>query len=143
MAMASDGDPTPRGVVVSSDAQQAESSVPSFCAVSALRRCTERDVQHADSYPVRPKLQWIDSSCGFEADGEISWKQMELSPQLIMFQTLIGPATCVATQTVLSRYVSGWTTGLVMDSGAGVLNTVPINEFTLCIVPSFVGFGWP
>ena len=30
MATASDGDPTPRGVVVSSDAQHAESSVPSF-----------------------------------------------------------------------------------------------------------------
>ena len=69
--------------------------------------------------------------------------QMELLPQLIVFQTLIGPATYVATQTVLSRYVSGWTTGLVMDSGSGVRHTVPTNEVTLCIVPSFVGLGWP
>ena len=39
----------------------------------------------------------------------------------IMFEVFNAPATYVV-------YVSGWTTGLVMDSGAGVLLTVPINE---------------
>ena len=43
-----------------------------------------------------------------------------------MFETLAAPAMCRASQTVL--YVSGRTTGLVMDSGDGVLHTVPIYE---------------
>ena len=46
----------------------------------------------------------------------------------IMFEVFNAPATYVATQAVLSRYVSGWTTGFVMDFGAGVFHTVPINE---------------
>ena len=44
----------------------------------------------------------------------------------IIFEIFNAPATYVATQAVLSLYVSGWTTGLVMDSGDGVLHTVPI-----------------
>ena len=43
-----------------------------------------------------------------------------------MFETLKAPAMYMASQTVL--YVSGRTTGLVMDSGDGVLHTLPIYE---------------
>ena len=45
-------------------------------------------------------------SCGFEATVSSLVSQMELSLQLIVLQIIIGPATFVATQTVLSRYVS-------------------------------------
>ena len=38
------------------------------------------------------------------------------------------PTTYMATQTVLSLYDSGRTTGLVMGSGDGVSQTVPSNE---------------
>ena len=43
-----------------------------------------------------------------------------------MFETLKAPAMYMASQAFL--YVSGRTTGLVMDSGDGVLHTVPIYE---------------
>merc|ERR1712136_344549 len=46
----------------------------------------------------------------------------------IIFEIFNVPGTCMATQTVLSLYASGWTTGLVMDSGDGVSHTVPSNE---------------
>ena len=46
----------------------------------------------------------------------------------IIFEIFNVPATCMATQTVLSLYASGRTTGLVMDSGDGVSHTVPSNE---------------
>ena len=46
----------------------------------------------------------------------------------IMFETSNVPAMYVAIQAVLSLYVSGRTTGIVMDSRDGVSHTVPIYE---------------
>ncbi|XP_042497225.1 actin-100-like [Macadamia integrifolia] len=46
----------------------------------------------------------------------------------IMFEAFEIPATYIATQAVLSLYASGRTTGIVMDSGEGVTNMVPIYE---------------
>ena len=46
----------------------------------------------------------------------------------IMFETSNVPAVYVAIQAVLSLYVSGRTTGIVMGSGDGVSHTVPIYE---------------
>merc|ERR1739838_203519 len=46
----------------------------------------------------------------------------------IMFETFNVPKLYISIQAVLSLYASGRTTGLVVDSGDGVTNTVPIYE---------------
>ena len=46
----------------------------------------------------------------------------------IMFDTFNVPSIFISIQSVLSLYSSGNTTGVVIDSGAGVTNTVPIYE---------------
>lgn len=46
----------------------------------------------------------------------------------IMFETFNVPSLYIAMQAVLSLYSSGKTTGIVLDSGDGVTNTVPVYE---------------
>jgi actin-related protein len=46
----------------------------------------------------------------------------------ILFDTFNVPSIFIQIQSVLSLYSSGRTTGVVIDSGAGVTNTVPIYE---------------
>ncbi|GAB4838086.1 Actin-1 [Ancistrocladus abbreviatus] len=46
----------------------------------------------------------------------------------IMFEAFEVPAAYIAVQAVLSLYASGRTTGIVMDSGEGVTDVVPIYE---------------
>ncbi|KAL7086107.1 hypothetical protein ACP275_14G319500 [Erythranthe tilingii] len=56
----------------------------------------------------------------------------------IMFETFNVPAMYVAIQAVLSLFASGCTTGIVLDSGDGVTNVVPVYEgqtLTEAIVP--------
>ncbi|CAG8502950.1 582_t:CDS:2 [Ambispora leptoticha] len=45
-----------------------------------------------------------------------------------MFETFNAPAFYVAIPAVLSLYASGRITGIILDSGDGVTNTVPIND---------------
>lgn len=45
-----------------------------------------------------------------------------------MFETFNVPSLYLAIQAVLSLYSSGRTTGLILDSGAGVTHTVPVYE---------------
>jgi len=46
----------------------------------------------------------------------------------IMFEQFSVPAMYVATDAVLSLYATGRTTGVIIDSGAGITNIVPIYE---------------
>lgn len=45
-----------------------------------------------------------------------------------MFETFNVPSLYISISAVLALYSSGRTTGIVVDSGAGVTNTVPIYE---------------
>jgi actin-related protein len=46
----------------------------------------------------------------------------------VMFETFNVPSLYISISAVLALYSSGRTTGIVVDSGAGVTNTVPIYE---------------
>jgi len=46
----------------------------------------------------------------------------------IMFENFNVPSLYISISAVLALYSSGRTTGIVVDSGAGVTNTVPIYE---------------
>ena len=46
----------------------------------------------------------------------------------IMFETFNVPSLFISISAVLALYSSGRTTGIVVDSGAGVTNSVPIYE---------------
>ena len=61
-------------------------------------------------------------------------KRMRISLLQIMFETFNTPAMYVAIQAALSLYASGRTTGIVLDSGDGVSQNVPIYEGKLCTV---------
>jgi len=51
----------------------------------------------------------------------------------ILFETFNAPAFYVAIQAMLSLYTTGRTTGIVLDSGDGVTQVVPIYEGTFNI----------
>lgn len=51
----------------------------------------------------------------------------------IMFETYNVPAMYISNQAVLSLYASGLSTGIVLDSGHGVSQAVPIYES--CVIP--------
>ena len=46
----------------------------------------------------------------------------------IMFEEFNVPKFYVGIQGVLSLYASGWTTGVVLDSGDGQTHTVPVYD---------------
>ena len=46
----------------------------------------------------------------------------------ILFETFDIPSLYVAPQAVLALYTSGYTTGIVLDSGDGITHSVPIYE---------------
>ncbi|MFO0131130.1 MAG: hypothetical protein ACK52J_00640 [bacterium] len=46
----------------------------------------------------------------------------------IMFETFYVPSLYISISSVLALYSSGRTTGIIIDSGAGVTNAVPIYE---------------
>jgi len=51
-----------------------------------------------------------------------------------MFENFNTPAMYIAISAVLSLYASGSSTGIVLDSGDGVSQAVPIYEGKLCTV---------
>ncbi|KAK2117785.1 hypothetical protein P7K49_004672 [Saguinus oedipus] len=59
----------------------------------------------------------------------------------ITFETFNTPAMYVAIQAMLSLYASGATTGIVMDSGDGVTQTVPIYRGVTSPIPFCVWTG--
>lgn len=59
----------------------------------------------------------------------------------IMFETFNTPAMYVAMRAVLSLCTSGYTTGMVLDSGDGVTHTVPICEG--CTLPHTILLAGP
>jgi len=61
-------------------------------------------------------------------------KQMHTPLLQIMFEKFNTPAMYVALSAVLSLYASGSFTGIVLDSGDGVSQTVPVYEGKLCTV---------
>ena len=134
----SDGDSTPRGVGFRFSPFGEDLKSSQKLSIFLVRKSISQRRQMET-----PRREWWFSywSCGVEADGEISC----FSDGAVARTELSSgpPRTWRLRLSCLSTFVSKWMTGLVMDSGARVLHTVPINEITLCIVPSFVGFGWP
>jgi actin-related protein len=65
-------------------------------------------------------------------------KKMRTPLLQIMFENFNIPAMYVAISAELSLYASGSYTGIVLDSGDGVSQTVPIYEGNLCTVSSNV-----
>ncbi|MEQ2264324.1 Actin, aortic smooth muscle, partial [Xenotaenia resolanae] len=61
-------------------------------------------------------------------DVEKIWHHAFYNELRIMFETFKVPAMYVAIQALLSLYLSGRTTGIVLDSGDGVTHNVPVYE---------------
>lgn len=55
------------------------------------------------------------------------WKSRETAAE-VMFEHFNAPAVCIQIQAVLALYASGRTTGIVLDSGEGTTDVVPIYE---------------
>jgi len=61
-----------------------------------------------------------------EAAQSASWHREKMAQ--VLFEHFNVPALFVSTQSVLSLYASGRTTGVVLDSGEGVTHAVPVYE---------------
>ena len=61
-------------------------------------------------------------------ESPLNSKQNREKMTTILFETFNVPAFYVSMQAVLALYASGRTTGIVLDSGEGVTNTVPVYE---------------
>jgi len=69
-----------------------------------------------------------DIGCVLLTEAPLNAKENREKMTRVMFESFNVPATFISMQSVLALYASGRTTGVVLDSGAGISHTVPIYE---------------